>query len=132
MSHAGERVALLDAQLVRNIFVATGERNGLEGDGLNFVDILRREINNRADTVVVDGVDDGGNQRNLDPDAGEVFNRLLLYVKQIADAAMLVLLFADAVKLKINTVLPGSLGCLAKLNVLGEAYAVGGRKNSVE
>ena len=45
---------------------------------------------------------------------------------------MLVLLFADAVKLKVNAVLPGSLGCLTKLNILGEAYAVSGRKNSVE
>src|SRR5258705_3014173 len=132
MSHARERITLLDAQLIRNIFVATGERNWLEGDGLDFIDVFRCKINNRPDTVVVDCVDDGRHQGNLDPDAGEVFNRLLLYVKQIADAAMLVLLFADAVKLKIHTVLPRSLGCLTKLNVLGETYAVGGRKNSVE
>src|SRR6185436_4372674 len=104
----------------------------LEGDGLDFVYILCRKINNRPDAVVVDCVDDGGNQRNLDPHAGEVFNRLLLYVKQVADAAVLVLLFADAVKLKIDTVLPRRLGCLTKLKVLGETYAVGGRKNSVE
>src|SRR6185369_671718 len=98
MSHAGERITLLDTQLVRNIFVASGERNWLEGDGLDLVDVLRGEINNRPDAVVVDCVDDGGNQGHLDSNAGEVFNRLLLYVKQIAYAAMLVLLFADAVK----------------------------------
>src|SRR4029077_18962848 len=132
MSHAGERVTLLDPQLVRDIFVAAGEGNWLEGDGLDFVDILCRKINDRPDAVVIDRVDDGRNQRNLDSDAGEVFNRLLLNVKQIADAAVLVLLFADTVKLKIHTVLSCSLGCFTKLNVLSEAYAVSGREYSVE
>ena len=54
------------------------------------------------------------------------------HVKQIADAAMLVLLFADAVKLQIDAVLSGSLRGLAKLNVFGEANSVGRRQDSIE
>ncbi len=54
MGHAGERIALLDAQLVGNVFVAAGKRNRLERDRLDLVDILRGELNNLADAVVVD------------------------------------------------------------------------------
>jgi hypothetical protein len=38
--HAGERVAPLRAQLIGDIFVASGKRNRLERDRLNLVDVL--------------------------------------------------------------------------------------------
>jgi hypothetical protein len=40
---------------------------------------------------------------------------------------MSVFLFARAVELQIDAVLPGGFRSLAKFNVLGEAYAVGRR-----
>ncbi len=45
---------------------------------------------------------------------------------------MLVLFFAHAVKLQIDTVLAGCFGGLAKLNVFGKANSVGCRKDSIE
>ena len=59
VSHAGERVALLDAHLVGNVFVAAGKRNRLESNRLNLVDVLRGKLDDLADAIVVDGVDDG-------------------------------------------------------------------------
>ena len=70
--------------------------------------------------VVVDAVDDRDDQRDLDSDLREVLDRAHLHVEQIADAAMLVLLFADAVELQINAVLARGLRGFAKLNVFGE------------
>ena len=80
-------------------FVAAGEGYGLKRNGLNLVYVLGRELDNLAYGVVVDGVDDGRDERDLDADLGEVLDGLLLHVEEIADAPVLVLLFAHAVKL---------------------------------
>ncbi len=72
------------------------------------------------------------NERDFDTDAGEVLDRSQLHVEQIADAAMLVLLFADAVKLQIDAVLSGCLRGFAKLDVFGEANAVRRREDAIE
>ncbi len=56
--HARERVAPLLAHLVGDIFVAAGERNRLERDRLNLVDVLRGKLDDLTDAVVVDVVDD--------------------------------------------------------------------------
>jgi hypothetical protein len=57
--HAGQRVALPLAHRVRYVLVAAREGDGLEGDGLDLVDVLGGELDDAADVVVVDGVDDG-------------------------------------------------------------------------
>ncbi len=77
-------------------------------------------------------VDDSHDERDFDSDAREIFNRPQLYVEQVADAAMLVLFFAYAVKLQIDAVLSRSLGRFAKLDVFSEANAVGRSQDSVE
>ena len=128
----GERVTLLDAVGVRNVFVAAGKRNRLKGDGLHLVDILGGKFNDAADAVVVPRIDDRRHKRDLDADGGEVFDRLELYVEQVADAAMLVVFFVRAVKLQINAVLAGLFRGFAKLDILGVANAVGRGENAIK
>src|SRR5712692_3316478 len=109
MSHAGERVTPFRAQLIGNIFIASRERDWLKRDRLHFVDVLCRELNDLTNGIVVDAVDDRDNQSDFDANARQIFNRLLLYIEQIAHTAMFVLLFTDAVELQIDTVLTGGL-----------------------
>ena len=45
---------------------------------------------------------------------------------------MLVLLFTDAVELKIHAVLAGGLGGFAKLDVFGKANSVSRRQDAIE
>src|SRR6266542_3607582 len=94
--------------------------------------VRRGELDDLSNRVVVDAVDYRDNERDLDTNLREVFNRTHFYVEQVADAAMLVLFFTDAVELKIHTVLAGSFGSLAEFNVLGEANSVGRGKDAIE
>ena len=71
----------------------------MKRNGLDFVDVLCGKLDDLADGVVVDAVDDGNNQRDFDPDARQILDRSNFHVEQVADAAMLVLFFADAVEL---------------------------------
>ena len=45
---------------------------------------------------------------------------------------MLVLLFADAVELQVDAVLPGGLCRFAELDVFGKANSVGRREDAIE
>src|SRR5258706_9855741 len=99
MRHAGEGIALLNANVIRNVFIAPRKRNGLKRNRLHFIDVLRRKLDNRADAIVVDRINDRRYQRYLNADGRKIFNRLLLYIKQVANPAMSVLLFADAIEL---------------------------------
>ena len=85
-----------------------------------------------ADAFVVPRIDDGRDQRHLDANRSEILDRLELYVKQIADAAMFVVFVVGPVELQINAVLPGGLCGLAKLDVLGVSNAVCRGKDAVE
>src|SRR5258708_22071606 len=124
MRHTSECVALLDANLIGHVLVAPGKGDRLKSDRLHLIDVLRRKLDDSSDAVIVDGVDYCRDQRDFDADTGEVFNRLLLYVEEVAHPAMPVLLFADSVKLQIDTVLAGRFRGFAKLNVLGKANSV--------
>src|SRR6185437_13952035 len=85
-----------------------------------------------ANRVVIDAVDDRDYERNLDPDLREIFNRANLDVEQVADAPMLVLLFADAVELEIHVMLTRGLGGFTEFNVFGETNSVRGGENAIE
>ena len=121
-----------DAVLVRDVLVAAGERYGLKRDRLHLVDVLGGKFYDRADAFVVPRIDDRRDQRDLDADRSEIFDRLELYVKQIADAAMFVVFLVRPVELKINAVLPGRFRRLAKLDVLGVANSVRRGENAVK
>src|SRR5260221_13019039 len=124
MRHASECVALLDANLIWHVLVASGKGDRLKGNCLHLIYVVCRELDDCADAIVIDGGDYCRDQRDFDADTGEVFNRLLLYVEEVAHPAMPVLLFADAVKLQIDTVLAGRFRGFAKLKVFGKANSV--------
>ena len=132
MRHSRQRVSLGDAVLVRNVLVTAGERDRLKRDRLDLVDILGGKFNDAADAVVVPRINDGRDQRDLDADRREIFDRLELYVKQVADAAMFVVFLVRAVELQVNAVLAGLFRGLAKFDVLGVANAVGRGQDAVK
>ena len=74
MRHSRQRVSLSDAVLVGNVLVASGERNGLERDGLHLVNIFGGKFNDAADALVVPGINDGRDERHLDADRSEILN----------------------------------------------------------
>ncbi len=132
MSHAGERITLLDPNLVRNVLVSSGKGYGLKRDSLYFINVLRRELYDRSDAIIVDGIDDRRHQSDFDAYTRQVFNRLLLYIEEVADAPMSILFFADPIELEIDAVLAGRFRGLAKLKVFGKANSVGRRQDSIE
>src|SRR5438552_3751233 len=132
MSHAGERVTLLDAQFIGNIFVAAGERNWLESYCLNFVDVLCGELDDLTDGIVVDAIDDGDYERDFDANLRQVLNRTNFHIKQVADATMFVLLFANTIELQIDAMLARGLRGFAELNVFSETNSVRRREDAIE
>src|SRR5262249_14521977 len=90
------------------------------------------ELDDFADRMVVDVVDDGGDQCRLEPVFRHVFNGLQFNVEQIPDLAVLIQLVADAVKLQVGAVQPGFLGCRHEVRLLREVYAVRGGQHAVK
>src|ERR1041384_5218300 len=130
--HAGECVTPFLAQLVADVFIASGERNRLERDRLHFVDVLRSKLDDLTDAIVVDAVDDGHDERDFDPDFSQVLDRTQLNVEQVANTAVFVLLFTHTVELKINTVLSRCFRGSAKLDVLSETNSISRREDAIE
>src|SRR4030095_9415752 len=85
-----------------NLFVAAGKGNRLERDRLNLIDVANGKIDNSADVVIIDVVHDRVHQRAFSPSPSLVFDGLKLYVKEIADPAMLVLFLRRSTKLQIR------------------------------
>ena len=81
VSHARECVAPLLPQFVRNVFIASGEGNRLKRDRLHFVDILRSKLDDLADAVVVEIVDDRYHKCDFDTGFSEVLDRSQLNVE---------------------------------------------------
>ena len=97
-----QRIALGVAFLVGDVLVAPGERYRLERDEADLVAVLECELDDRSDLIVVDGVHDRDDQAHIDSGGVEIFNRPQLHVEQVADLAMGIGLFADAVELQVR------------------------------
>src|SRR5262249_23285093 len=115
-----------------NILVAAGKGDRLERNSLNFVDVLNRKIDDIADVVIVDAIDDRVYKRHFHAGACHVFDRLKLDIKQISDTAMLVLFFSRTIKLQVCAVQSGFFRLSNKIRILSEADAVGRREYAVE
>ena len=63
---------------------------------------------------------------------GEILNRLLLHIKQVADAAVLVFLFGHTVKLQVDAMLTGGLCGFTKLQIFSVSNTVGRSEYSVK
>src|SRR5258708_7127104 len=124
-------VALAEAALRGDVFVAAGEGNRLEADEGNLLRVFHREFHDGADLVVVYVVDDGDDQHDFDARFVQVFDGAQLHVEQVADLAVAVGVVADAVELKVGVAQSGFERLLREFLALGEFDAVGGRLNRV-
>src|SRR5262245_24585984 len=97
-----QRVALLQTTLFGDLFVATVERNRLERKERNLLRIVESETNDRANLVVVDSINQGGNENDFNTCFVEVVDGSHLHVKQIAYLSVAVCIVTDSVKLEIN------------------------------
>ena len=120
-----QRVSLSRAAFVSDFFVAARERNGLEGEEGDLLRIVERELNHRANLLVIHAVDDGDDRDDVD--AGECRFSIArqLHVKQVADGAVGVGGVADAVELEVSVTEAGFGSLLAEFRALGELDAVG-------
>src|SRR6266849_1602442 len=124
-------VALAEAALRSNVFVAASEGNRLEADEGDFLWVFHREFHDGADLVVVDVVHDGDDQHDFDAGFVHVLDGAQLDIKQVADLAMPVGVVADAVELQVGGAHAGFKGLLGELLALGEFDAVGGGLHAV-
>src|ERR1700687_1888714 len=124
-------VALAEAALRGNVFVAASEGNRLEADERNFLGIFHRELHDGADLVVVNVVYDGDDQHDFDAGFVHVFDGAKLHVKEVADLTMAIGVVADAVELQVGVAHAGFKSFLAEFLALGELDAVGGRLDAV-
>ena len=82
---------MLKTTLFGDVLVATGERNRLEGNERNLLRVFHRELDDRADLVVVDPVDQRRDQDDVDTRLVQVIDRAQFHVEEIADLPMAVL-----------------------------------------
>src|SRR5665213_4545583 len=101
VGHVGEGVTLCDAALFGDVLVAAGEADGLEAEEADLSGVVESELDDVANLLVVDAVDDGGDGNDFDAGFVEVVDGLELDVKQVANLAVTVGRVADAVKLQI-------------------------------
>ena len=87
----------------------------------------QRELDDRPDLVVVDAVDDGDDEADVDAGRVEVLDRAQLDVEEVADLAVRVGLLADAVELQVGDAQAGLARLPRELRLLREADAVGRR-----
>ena len=97
-----KRVALGVPLLVGDVLVAAGERHRLKRDEADLVAVLQRELHDRPDLIVVDGVDDRHDQADVDAGGVQVLDGAQLDVEQVADLAVRVGLLGHAVELQVG------------------------------
>jgi len=129
--HVRERVALGEAALVRDVLVAACEADRLEAEEADLLRIIQRELDDVADLLIIDAVDDRRDGNDIDAGFMQVVDGLELYVEQVADLAVRVGCVADAVELKVDVAEAGFGSGTAKLLGLGEFDAVARGLNAV-
>src|SRR5439155_2600678 len=83
-----QRVALRRAAFGRHFLVAAGERDGLEGQEVDLLRIVERELDDPANLLVVHAVDDRHDRDNVHAGAGEVFDGAEPYVQAVTNATV--------------------------------------------
>ncbi len=104
MGKVSKRVTLLQATLFGDQLVAAGERYRLERDERDLLRILESETDDRTDLIVVNAVDQRGDENDVNARFVQVVDRTQLYVEQVADLAVRVGIVADTVELQINEI----------------------------
>src|ERR1700761_3162216 len=94
-----EGVALAHTAFVGYGFVATGEADRLEAEEVDLLRVVERELDDAANLLVIDAVDDGGDGDDVHAGLVQVMDGLELDVERVADLAVRVGGVADAVEL---------------------------------
>src|ERR1700760_1407094 len=88
--------------LVGYIFVAAVEADRLEGEEVDLLRIVQRELDDAADLLVVNAVDDGGDGNDVDAGFVQIVDGLELDVERVADLTVRVGGVADAIELQVG------------------------------
>ena len=105
--HVRKGVALGHAALVGDLFVAAGKADRLEREEADLLGIVERELDDAADLLVVDAVDDGGDGNDFNAGFVQIVDGLELDVEEVADFAVRVGGVADAVELEVDVTQAG-------------------------
>ncbi len=124
VGHVRKGVALRNAALFADVFVAAGKTDRLERKEADLLGIVERELDDAANLLVVDAVDDGRHRDDIYAGFVQIIDGLQLYVKEVADLAVRVGSVADAVELEVNVAETGFGGGAAELFALRELNAV--------
>jgi hypothetical protein len=122
-----QRIALRRPAFRRDLLVAAGEAHGLERQEVDPPGVVERELDDPADLLVVQAVDDRDDGHDIDARVVQVLDRAQLHVEEISDAPVRVGRVADAVELQIRVAESGFGSRLGELEALGELDAIGGR-----
>ncbi len=125
MGEVREGVTLGGATLVGDLFVPASEGDGLEGEEVDLLGVVERELDDVADLLVINAVDDGGDGNDVDAGLVEVVDGLEFYVERVADLAVRVGGVADTVELEVGVAETGFCSGFRELLGLGEFDAVG-------
>ena len=125
VGHVAQGVALRHAAFVADILVTAGEGDRLEADKVDLLGVVEGELDDAADLLVIDAVNDGGHRNDVDTSLVQVVDGLQLDVKQVADFAMGVGCVADAIELQIGITQACFRSGAAELFALGKLDAVG-------
>src|SRR5687768_4942294 len=97
-----QRVALLQTTLFGDQLVASSERHRLECDERDLLRILECKADDRSDLVVVDTVDQGGDENDVDAGFVKIVDRTKFHIEQVSDLTMRVCIVTDSVELQIH------------------------------
>src|SRR5580658_9067290 len=121
----GQRVALGLAAVVGYGFVAAGEAYWLERQKAYRLGIIQRELDDSSNLFIVDAVYDCYHRDDFYSGFVEVFDRLQLYVEQVAYHAVSVGGVADSVELEVGVAHACFYCLLAELKTFCEFDSVG-------
>ena len=123
--HVREGVALGGTTLIRDIFIAASKADGLEGQEVDLLRVIQRELDDIADLLIIDAVDDGRDGHDIDTGFMQVVDSLKLHVERVADLAVRVGSVADAIELQVGVTQTSFRGCLGEFLGLGELDSIG-------
>ncbi len=118
-------VALRMAAFVGNILIATGEGHRLEGEEVDLLGVVESELDDAANLLVIDAVDDTGDGNDVHAGLMQVVDGLKLHVEGVTNLAVAVRGVADSIELQVRVAQTRFGGSLREFLGLGELDAVG-------
>ena len=98
----GKGIALGGSTFVGDGFVAAGEANWLKGKEINLLWVVEGKLDDAADLLVVDSIDDAGDGDDIDAGFVQVVNGLQLDIKGVTHLAMGIGCMPNAIKLQVG------------------------------